>query len=84
MNNRTDRDFTDVRVKKLRNSQICKALLREFGLLQKLYIALGVTSVLWIPLLLLTPLLAALALFLRLWIFSITPDAPESCGSMGY
>ena len=60
MNNRTDRDFTDVRVKKLRNSQICKALLREFGLLQKLYIALGVTSVLWIPLLILTPLLAVL------------------------
>ncbi|WP_406546454.1 hypothetical protein [Succinimonas sp.] len=60
MNNRTDRDFTDVRVKKLRNSQICKDLLREFGLLQKLYIALGVTSVLWIPLLILTPLLAAL------------------------
>ncbi len=60
MNNRTDRDYTDVQIKKLRDSRICKDLLRDFGRLKMLYIALGVTSALWIPLLILAPLIAAL------------------------
>ena len=60
MNNRTDQDFTDVPVKKLRDSRICNDLLREFGRLKMLYITLGVTSVLWVPLLILAPLIAVL------------------------